>query len=305
MFPMSATPVRDMEVFTRLPDKFRKLQRNSWCDANKGGQEADSFLEGPVFDAEGNLYVTDIPFGRVFRIDAKGDWTLVVQYDGEPNGMKFRNDHELVITDYKNGLMVLDVRTAEVRPLLQRRNTERFKGVNDLFFDAAGSLYFTDQGQTGLHDPTGRVYRLSPSGHLDALLTNVPSPNGVLLSNDGKALFIAVTRGNCVWRGPLMDDGTVSKVGQFFTSYGPSGPDGLAMDEDGRLIVANPGLGVAWVLDHKAHPVEVLRSTAGASITNVAFGGPGRRTAYFTESMTGTVMKAQMPVAGTRLHRPK
>jgi gluconolactonase len=294
-----------MEVFTRLPDRFRKLQRNAWCDANKGGQEADSFLEGPVFDAEGNLYVTDIPFGRVFRIDAKGDWTLVVQYDGEPNGMKFRNDHELVITDYKNGLMVLDVRTAEVRPLLQRRNTERFKGVNDLFFDAAGSLYFTDQGQTGLHDPTGRVYRLSPSGHLDALLTNVPSPNGVLLSNDGKALFVAVTRGNCVWRGPLMDDGTVSKVGQFFTSYGPSGPDGLAMDEDGRLIVANPGLGVAWVLDHKAHPVEVLRSTAGASITNVAFGGPGRRTAYFTESMTGTVMKAQMPVAGTRLHRPK
>jgi gluconolactonase len=302
---MSATPVRDMEVFTRLPDKFRKLQRNAWCDANKGGQEADSFLEGPVFDAEGNLYVTDIPFGRIFRIDAKGDWTLVAQYDGEPNGMKFRNDHELVITDYKNGLMVLDVRTAEVRPLLQRRNTERFKGVNDLVFDAAGSLYFTDQGQTGLHDPTGRVYRLSPSGHLDALLTNVPSPNGVLLSNDGKALFIAVTRGNCVWRGPLMDDGTVSKVGQFFTSYGPSGPDGLAMDEDGRLIVANPGLGVAWVLDHKAHPVEVLRSTAGASITNVAFGGPGRRTAYFTESMTGTVMKAQMPVAGTRLHRPK
>jgi gluconolactonase len=61
---------------------------------------------------------------------------------------------------------------------------------------------------------------------------------------------------------------------------------------------------VAWVLDHKAHPVEVLRSTAGASITNVAFGGPGRRTAYFTESMTGTVMKVEMPIAGSKLHRP-
>ena len=53
----------------------------------------------------------DARAGRIFRIDAKGEWTLVVQYDGEPNGMKFRNDHELVITDYKNGLMVLDVRS--------------------------------------------------------------------------------------------------------------------------------------------------------------------------------------------------
>lgn len=304
MHTMSPVPVRDMEVFSRLPDRFRKLQRNAWADANKGGQEADSFLEGPVFDAQGNLYVTDIPFGRVFRIDPRGEWELVAQWDGEPNGAKFRNDHELVITDYKNGLMVLDVRSGDVRPLLRRRNTESFKGVNDLFFAADGSLYFTDQGQTGLHDPTGRVYRLDPSGRLTPMLTNVPSPNGVLLSNDGKALYVAVTRGNCVWRGPLMEDGSVSKVGQFFTSYGPSGPDGLAMDEEGRLIVANPGLGVAWVLDHKAHPVEMLRSPLGASVTNVAFGGPGRRTAYFTESFTGTVLKAEMPIAGSRLHRP-
>lgn len=299
---MTQVPVRDMQVFSRLPDKFRKMQRNAWADANKGGQEADCFLEGPVFDTKGNLYVTDIPFGRVFRIDPKGEWELVAQWDGEPNGMKFRGEHELVITDYKNGLMLLDVRSGEVRPLLRRRNTESFKGVNDLFFAADGSLYFTDQGQTGLHDPTGRVYRLSPSGHLDALISNVPSPNGVLLSNDGRFLYVAVTRGNCVWRGPLMEDGTVSKVGQFFTSYGPSGPDGLAMDEEGRLIVANPGLGVAWVLDHKAHPVEMLRSPLGPSITNVAFGGEGRRTAYFTESFTGTVLKAEMPVAGTKLH---
>ena len=37
-----------------------------------GGREVDSFLEGPVFDQVGNLYVTDIPFGRIFRIDPQG-----------------------------------------------------------------------------------------------------------------------------------------------------------------------------------------------------------------------------------------
>ena len=71
---------------------------------------------------------------------------------------------------------------------------------------------------------------MRPDGQLDLLLANVPSPNGVALSPDGKLLYLAVTRGNCVWRVPLLTDGSVAKVSQFFTSYGPSGPDGLAVD---------------------------------------------------------------------------
>ncbi len=72
----SATPeVRDTEVFTRMPQRFRRDgERSAWADANRGGQPTDSFLEGPVFDERGNLYVTDIPFGRIFRIDAGGEW---------------------------------------------------------------------------------------------------------------------------------------------------------------------------------------------------------------------------------------
>jgi gluconolactonase len=117
-------------------------------------------------------------------------------------------------------------------------------------------------------------------------------------------LFLAVTRGNAVWRVPLLDDGSVSKVSTFFTSYGPSGPDGLAMDSKGRLVVANPGLGVAWVLNHKAEPELVLRSCAGASLTNLAFGGPGRSTLYCTESTSGSVLRAELDAPGTELHRP-
>ena len=40
--------------------------RSVWADANRGGRAVDSFLEGPVVDPGGNLYVTDIPFGRIF-----------------------------------------------------------------------------------------------------------------------------------------------------------------------------------------------------------------------------------------------
>lgn len=302
MFGLQPPVVREFEVFTSMPEHLRRTGvRSEWADINQGGRLADSFLEGPVVDAEGNLYVTDIPFGRVFRIDPQGAWSQVGEWDGEPNGMKFLAPGQLLVTDYKNGLVVLDVASGQVRPFLARRNSERFKGVNDLVFDSRGNLYFTDQGQTGLHDPTGRVYRLAPDGRLDLLLGNVPSPNGIVLSNDERFLFVAATRGNCVWRMPLLPDGSVSKAGQFFTSHGPSGPDGLAMDEAGRLFVANPGLGVVWVLDRYAEPELVLRGPRGASLTNVAFGGPDRKTLFCTDSTHGHVLRATLDVAGMAL----
>jgi gluconolactonase len=303
MFLLHPPAVRPLELFSAMPDTFRRTGvRSHWADVNQGGRRADSFLEGPVVDAEGHLYVTDIPFGRVFRIDPRGDWTLIAEWDGEPNGMKFINATQLLVTDYRHGLMVVDITTGKVSPFLERRNSERFKGVNDLVFDAKGNLFFTDQGQTGLHDPTGRVYRLAPDGRLDLLVSNVPSPNGIVLSNDERFLFVAATRGNCVWRMPLLADGSVSKAGQFFTSYGPSGPDGLAMDVDGRLLVANPGLGYVWVLNHRAEPQEVLTGPPGASITNLAFGGPDRKTLYCTDSTHGHILCAKMEVAGASLH---
>ncbi len=298
MFLLTPPEIREMDVFTRMPAHFRRHQKSAWSEANRGGQITDSFLEGPVFDDVGNLYVSDIPWGRVFRIDPAGEWTLVVEYDGEPNGMKFVDADTLLITDYKNGLMALKIATGQVTPHLERRNSERFRGLNDLVFDAAGNLYFTDQGQTGLHDPSGRLYRLQPDGRLDLLLSNVPSPNGVALSPDGKLLYLAVTRGNCVWRVPLLPDGSVAKVSQFFTSYGPSGPDGLAVDTQGRLLVANPGLGYVWVLNQRAEPVLVLRGPTGASTTNIAFGGARRDELYCTDSTHGHILRASMDVAG-------
>ena len=298
--------IRPLEIFSAMPEKFRQTGvRSEWADVNQGGRLADSFLEGPVFDTKGNLYVPDIPFGRVFRIDPKGEWDLVAQWDGEPNGMKFLSDTELLVTDYKNGLMRLNIQTGQVKAFLERRNSESFKGVNDLVLDARGNVYFTDQGQTGMHDPSGRVYRLSPDGKLDLLLNNVPSPNGIVLSPDERFLFVAATRGNSVWRMPLLSDGSVSKVGQFFTSYGPSGPDGLAMDESGRLLVANPGLAYVWVLSHWAEPEEILTGPKGASLTNMAFGGKDRKTLYCTDSSNGNILMADMSVAGCLLHRAK
>jgi gluconolactonase len=101
---------------------------------------------------------------------------------------------------------------------------------------------------------------------------------------------------------PLQTDGSISKTGQFFTSYGPGGPDGLAMDASGNLLVANPGLGYVWLLNQRAEPVQVLRGTEGHSLTNMAFGGSDRKTLFVTDSSSGSILCADMVTAGMKLH---
>jgi len=296
-------PIRaQATVWSTLPEKFRQAQPSPWAQANRAGATIDSFLEGPVFDDKGNLYVTDIPFGRVFRVSPDKQWELVVQYEGEPNGMKWLRPGVLLVTDYQNGLMQIDVGQGQVSAFLQRRNSERFKGVNDLTFDRHGNLFFTDQGQTGLHDPSGRVYRLDRDGRLSTLLDNVPSPNGLVLSPDERVLYVAATRGNEIWRAPLMPDGTVSKVGRFFTSHGPMGPDGLAMDDSGHLMIANPGLGCVWRLNHLGEPTHVWTSPKGHAMTNLAFSKQQTDRVFVTESESGSILSFDAPVAGATVY---
>ena len=302
MWNLSFTPptVIEARVLTRLPDALRQPRRTDWVDANKPGHLMDSFLEGPVFDRAGNLYVTDIPYGRIFRITPGLEWQLVTQYDGWPNGLAIHADGSLWIADYRRGILKLDAGSGEVEPVLGHRNSESFKGVNDLTFDAQGRLYFTDQGQTGLHDPSGRVYRWAPEGRLDLLLANAPSPNGIALGAGGAVLFVAVTRGNQVWRAPLLADGSVSKMGAFQTFFGTSGPDGLAAMADGGLVVAHASLGGAFVLNPRGEVTHLVRSPAGQTITNIAF-RPGTADLVLTDSATGSVLEATLPTAGADL----
>jgi gluconolactonase len=296
-------PVRiPTEIFCRLPDKFRQRKRMPWSDANRMGQEVDSFLEGPSFDRAGNLYFVDIPFGRVFRAAPSGECELVAQYDGWPNGLKIRADGRVWIADYKLGLVELDPRRGTVETLLGSRHSEGFKGLNDLVFARNGDCYFTDQGQTGMHDPTGRVFRLSAEGRLDCLVATVPSPNGIVLNMAENRVFVAVTRQNAVWRLPLMADGSASKVGTFLQlSGGQAGPDGLALDSEDGLYVCHLGLGI-WRFDANGVPTHLVQSCAGHHMTNLAFGGPQNRHLYITESETGTILRAELPFPGKPMY---
>lgn len=292
------TPPRliESQIFSAMPAEFRRNVATDWADANRPHAPTDSFIEGPAFDADGNLYIVDIPFGRIFRISPDRKWTLVVEYDGWPNGLKIDAQGRIVVADYRHGLMELDARAGKMLPLLTARNSESFKGCNDLHIASNGDIYFTDQGQTGLHDPTGRVYRWRASGQLDCLLDTGISPNGLVLDPAERVLFVAMTRDNAVWRAPFMKDGSVSKVGRFCSLFGPSGPDGLTMDAKGRLFVAHASLGHVFVFAANGEMIARIKSCAGPSCTNVAISGARRDRLYITDSATGTVLVADIGV---------
>jgi gluconolactonase len=285
----------ETQIFSAMPPEFRrKGVRADWADANRPGHATDCFIEGPSFDADGSLFIVDIPFGRIFRIAPDGRWSLVIEYDGWPNGLKFHPNGRVFVADYMHGIMELDAKAGRMQPVLTARNSESFRGCNDLHIASNGDIYFTDQGQTGLHDPSGRVYRLSPSGRLDCLIDTGISPNGLVLDPTETVLFVAMTRDNAVWRMPLMKDGGVAKVGRFCSTFGASGPDGMTMDKDGRLFVAHASLGHVFVFAPNGELVARIKSCAGPSCTNVAIGGANRDRLYITESATGTVLVADI-----------
>lgn len=288
------------DVFCRIPDSLRTLDK----PASLQGRVRTSCIEGPSFDKAGNLYCVDIVYGRIYRFTPDGAVSQVLRYDGSPNGLKFDRNGIGFIADARNGLMRFDPVAKTVEPFLTKAFGEPFRGLNDLVFDLKGNIYFTDQGQSGLQRPDGRLFKLGVDGRLEKLLDNVPSPNGLVLNLAEDTLYLAATRGNAVWRVPLhlFEAEAVARVGIYIQMSGGGGPDGMAMSEAGHLVVAHVGMGAVWIFDKIGVPLYKIETDVGHETTNVAFGGPEGRTLYITETESGTVLRAQLPFRGKTMY---
>jgi gluconolactonase len=295
-------PVVEAKVFAALPEELAgRPESSAWLMTQHRGRPMKAFLEGPSFDRAGNLYCVDIAYGRILRVDPAGRFTVVARYEGEPNGLKIHQDGRLFVADHRHGVMVVDPVSGKVEPYLTRPGFERFFGLNDLHFARNGDLYLTDQGQSGLQSPHGRLFRQrAADGRLECLLDNLPSPNGLVLTEDESQVLLAVTRANAVWRVRFLPGGhTIGKSGTFIQlSGGLAGPDGLALAENGSLAVCHMGLGTVWLFDRLGEPILRIKSPAGLLTGNCAFGGPERRTLFITEAETASILSVELPVAG-------
>jgi gluconolactonase len=283
-------------VVTRLPDSMRLKEQSEWVVSNRGGVPTDVFLEGPCYDAQGQLFMVDLAYGRIFKV-ANGEWSLVVRYDGWPNSLKVLADGMLAVADYKRGLLKIDPANGAITPMLTMKTGENFKGLNDLVIHRDGSIYMTDQGQTGLQDPTGRVFRLSPNGRLDLLLGTGPSPNGIALNKAQNQLYVAMTRASQIWRFAIPSDANTVKVQNFAQLPGGTiGPDGITVDDRDRLYVCDNGHNCVWVLDAKAEPLYRIRAPAGLGVTNCAM-TPDGKTVMIVDANSGSILACDMPTS--------
>lgn len=292
-------PVRlSAKLYTTVPEKWSTPVPSDWANNNLGGKAIGTFLEGPCFDGAGNLLVVDIPFGRIFRISPDGTWSLFAKYDGWPNGLKCTSDGRMFVADHRQGLIEI-TESGEAVVLVSGYRGERFRGLNDLTIGPNGWIYFTDQGQSGLQEPSGYIYRWhTDSDRLERVLEHIPSPNGLVLSADASRLFVAVTRANAIWRAPFVQDGGVSKVGVYLNLSGGGGPDGITTDADEGLIVAQPGLGVLR-FDSRGVLTHFIELPRGSSPSNIAFERHGSCRMVITESAGGHIFVVNMPFPGS------
>jgi gluconolactonase len=76
----------------------------------------------------------------------------------------------------------------------------------------------------------------------------------------------------------------------------------MALADDGSLAVAHVGLGAVWVFDRLGEPVYRLVSCEDLSTTNLAFGGSKHSTLFISESDSGTILAADVGIAGRKLY---
>lgn len=282
-----------------------------------------SFTEGPAWHPSGNVYFTDITNNRIMRRDPAGEVHVYRTPSGRSNGLLFDAQGRLVCCEgggpEGNRRVTRIELDGTIKVLADRYEGRRLNSPNDVTCDSQGRLYFSDPryGDTRdveQHDADGRiiegVYRIDLDGRLTRILVHeAQRPNGLAVSPDDRYLYVAdnVNTGpdavgghRKLWRFELDAEGNLRPDSRhlLFDWGTDRGPDGMAIDEVGRLYVAAgfnfPNLPAETATRYKAG-VYVI-SPGGElldfvpvpmdMVTNCEFGDADLQTLYITAGHT-------------------
>lgn len=285
--------------------------------------------EGPVWHPK--LGVLSSGNGHVNRLDLMGRSTVFRKGAGT-NGLIFDHKGRLVACESVARRITRTEEDGKVTVLTDRYEGMHYNTPNDLTLDDKGRIYFSDPrygSRTGmeLRDENNQlvegVYRIADNKVARVLgRAEVERPNGVLVSGDGKYLYVADNNNDTIggarklYRFDLDGDGNVDgKSRKLIYDWGRGrGPDGLKQDIKGRLYVAaglnkpNPPAepskevkGGIYVLSPDGKLLTFLEVPRD-EVTNCAFGGEDRKTLYITAG--GTLYSIRTATPG-RLVWPK
>lgn len=258
-----------------------------------------NFIEGPVWHAElGVLFFSDMDFSdsgpsgvasRIHRFTPPDGFEVFIESSGS-NGLALTLDGKLLAATHdQQTLSVFDpVSGARTTRTLSYQG-KAFNSPNDLVVRSDGNIYFTDPDwqlppRASETMMTG-VYRVNPAGAVSLVIGTLDKPNGIALSPAEDVLYVG-SAGADVLSFPVAADG---QVGASTVFASPGASDGMAVDCAGNLYVT-----AGAVVVYRPDGGEWGRLTV-PSPSNLAFGGPERRTLYITAQQTLFAVELAIP----------
>jgi gluconolactonase len=276
-----------IEADAGLSDLIRSAEADRIC----GGF---GFTEGPIWLPQHDcLLFSDIPGNRIHRW--RPGWSEAEVYrepSGHANGLTLDHGGNLLACEHSGRRVSRAAYDEESHTVVDRFEGSRFNSPNDIVVDASGAIWFTDPTygltQPNLGDPNARqelafqgVYRVAPDGALACVARDFTQPNGLTFSPDESVLYIDDSQERVIRRFRVGPDDTLSG-GELFVDMRddrrPGGPDGMKVDEAGRLW--STGAGGVWVVEPDGTVLGVL--VLPERPANLCFGGPGFTTLYLT-----------------------
>jgi len=263
------------------------------------------FPEGPAWDGQkGVLYFSDCYGGAIYRVGFE-KVHIFVSATSEPfnfektNGLAVSPDGDLYACEFSIGAILRIRPDGKCEVHCAGYQGKKFNRPNDLTFDQAGNLYFSDPHKYTKKYPNGIVYRIDKkTREATPVAEGLGFPNGLVFSPDGKVLYVAESSFQRVLKFTVKPDGSLSERSVFIELPGGD-PDGMDVDRQGNLYVAHFGGGAIHVFSPEGKAVDILK-TPGKKPSNIEFAGPDLRTLYVTEDETKAVYRTKVETPGLR-----
>lgn len=303
------------KIYFALTIIFCLVIQSGYCSEKKEGVmfnlefekviDGLEFPEGPAWDGKETLYFSDCTGMAIYKVTPKGAGVFL-KGSTDPftfektNGLTVSSDGYIYACEYSKGAILKISPQGKVETFVSEFEGKPFNRPNDLIFDSKGNLYFTDPFKYKKENAGGRVFRVEKETKKVSLVAeDLCFSNGVVVSPDGKNLFVCESAQSRVLKYKIEGDGYLSGK-EIFAEMPGGDPDGMNFDIEGNLWVAHFGGGHIWVFKPNGELLQKI-PTPGKKPSNVEFAGPDLKTLYVTEDETQAVYKAEVPIAGQPL----
>jgi sugar lactone lactonase YvrE len=215
-------------------------------------------LEGPVFDKSNKLlYFVSILNYRVYRFNPITQELVYIQL-ASPTSCVFLSPEFGIVAASTMGFYNLDFTSLtanKIFDIIIPTNT-RF---NDGILDAKGRFLIGTMGYPEIIDNIGSVLSYS-DGNVKVLIKGTTISNGIVLTNDSKNMFFIDTPTRTISKYKYdLESGSCDYINDLVHFQGAGEPDGMDMDEDGNL----------WVAEWGGYCVSIWNSFTGENIGKV------------------------------------